>query len=189
MDGPATDCPAGESSREVPMHEAQPWGPTRPSAQIPSSCPSLADRPTSAQGYREVLEKLPRDPAHLHLRPQPGPRPTRLTPRFAQGKPGQGRPLHGPSSLPGNRIPWSPPPLPHPPENYLAFVPGSGGEGLSPTLVRLCMGTRVNSCWAYIPLSPLPTSASGFLQPRTFQTHHLQGVIMPTEVKAQLLSF
>lgn len=55
--------------------------------------------------------------------------------------------------------------------------------------VRLCMRTHVNPSWAYIPLAPLPTSATGFLQPGTFQTHHLQGVIMPTEVKAQLLSF
>lgn len=121
-------APAAAGSRKVPAHEAEPWGQTRPSAQIPCSCPSFTDRPTSAQGCLEVPEKLPRGPAHLHLQPQPHPGPTHRTPSLAQGKPGQGRPPPR-ALLPSQElgIPHSPPPLPHPPENH----PALGGGGVT----------------------------------------------------------
>lgn len=158
--------PQGRAA-ESPAHEAQPWGPARPSAQIPCPCPSLVDRPTSVQGCYEVPEKPPGAPPTFSLNSILDPR-TQL-PNSAQGEPRHRDPVHGPSHLLGTLDPSAPAPLPHLSETHQAF----GGH---------------LHC-AYTPLSPQPTYTACFLQLRTSQAHCLQGVAVSTGVKAQLLSF
>lgn len=162
--------PAGTGSMESPAHEAPPQGPARPSAQIPCPCPSLVDRPTSAQGCLEVPEKPPGAPPTSSLNSILDPH-TEL--------PAQHR------VSPGMRTPFLDPPtswFPYLSDNHQAFgghqhMWGPAGHTRHPAL---CSHPALTTAVFY---------CACFLQLRTFQAHCLQGLAVSTGVKAQLLSF